>query len=63
MKEKYLKAATRTVEAQSQEADKVFTLHPWIYPCFATFPFLFTAIRCVSFYNVSSYLGNQFLNI
>lgn len=31
-------AATRTVEEKVQEADKVFTLHPWIYACFAPFP-------------------------
>lgn len=35
--------ATRTVEETAQEADKVFTLNPWIYSCL--FPFSFISVH------------------
>lgn len=55
-------AATRTVEEKAQEADKVFTWHPWIYSCFLRFSFLFlsTAIR-YSFFLI--YQSKIFLEI
>lgn len=49
MKEKYLVTTTQTVEEKAQEADKVFTLHPWIYFCFFSFPLISLQSRVYSF--------------
>jgi hypothetical protein len=54
-------ATTWTVEEKAQEADKVFTLHPWIYSCFS-FPYISVHSHRYSFFSLCVILSFFFLN-